>query len=228
MALFFDIETYKDVSDENYIAWKQAGISAPSNYKDPIKIAENIAQQKAEMGDKFALSPLTGKIILVGLLSDVKLSESWSNATHKHNEKEYWLIQLTGDEREILSKFWDVLKLQALKAGDHLVSYNGKQFDLPFLLHRSTILNIKPSQRIVITKMLNKYQHEPHLDLFNWFGSGSLVEWSYRLGVSNSLERDGGKIGGWYESGQMDIIKQKNSIDLFQTSMIYDRIKEWL
>ena len=228
MALFFDIETYKDISDEGYIAWKTAGISAPSNYKDPIKIAENIAQQKSEMMDKFALSPLTGKVILIGCLTDVKLSDWMGEPTHQFNNKKYWVVQLIGEEKEMLAKFWDMLRLQALQAGDHLVSYNGKQFDLPFLLHRSAILNIKPSQRIIIPKLLSKYQHEPHLDLFNWFGSGSLVEWSYKLGISNSLERDGGKIGGWYEAGQMDIIKQKNSIDLFQTAEIYERVKSWL
>lgn len=223
-----DIETYQDDLDPAYLAWKTSNISAPSNYKDPAKIEAYIQEEKIKQMKQFALNPLTGKIILIGLLSDnadviEKTPFGWQDVEGQ-NEK---ILQLEGNEKDILDKFWKVLTVHSMNDGEHIVSYNGKQFDLPFIIHRSTILNIS-TPRIIVSKLLNRYNHDPHLDLFNWFGSGSLVEWSYRLGLSDSLVRDGDKIGGWYESGQMQMIKIKNTIDLFQTFAIYKRVKQWV
>jgi DNA polymerase elongation subunit (family B) len=229
--LTLDIETYKDISDEGYVAWKSSNIQAPSNYKDPEKIAASIAEQKRDLQSKFALSPLTGKIILIGCLTDVNPDKDvvkYSIVKYSIDGKDVWYVPLEGDEIEILTNFWKLFHFQQLKDGGDICTYNGKAFDLPFILHRSTILNIKLPIKISMQKYLNKYQHTPHLDIFNWFGSGSLVEWSYRLGIGNSLQRDGDKIGSWYEDGQMQQIKDKNMIDLAQTYSIYQRIKDWL
>lgn len=228
MALFLDIETAKDAQDQNYIAWKTAGISAPGNYKDPIKIEEYVNKQKDELISKFPLNPLTGKIILIGLLTNKQLYEEWGEPTHQYKGEKFWLRQIDDFENNMLNGFWTILHKHALNDGSHLITFNGKQFDLPFILHRSAILNIHPPSRIVMDKLLNKYNNSVHVDLYNWFGSGSQVEWCYRMGITNSLERDGGKIPNWYEQGQMDLIKQKNSIDLFQMAEQYQRIKDWL
>ena len=232
--LVFDIETYKDTSDENYIAWKTAGVRVPSNYKDPVKIAEYVANEKADLVNKFGLSPLTGKIILIGVLTDNEAtavpSDAWS-LFEPEDSKQYWMRQLAlpeHSEKEIISEFWDIVARNRMNDGEPMITYNGKQFDLPYLLHRSAILGIQPRFTLPMNKALSKYDNSTHLDLFNWFGSGSLVEWSYRLGLTNSLQRDGGEIGGWYEAGQIELIKGKNAIDLFQCAEIYKRVRAWL
>lgn len=224
----FDIETYKDVSDDNYVAWKTAGISAPSNYKDPEKIAQNIADQKVDMLNKFALSPLTGKIILIGCLIDKQPELPFEFTKYNIAGKDVFYTAFDDEEKDMLTKFWMLVGWNNLQLGGDMLSFNGKAFDLPFLLNRSAILDVKPPMKISMQKHLSKYQHQPHLDLYNWFGSGSLVEWSYRFGISSSLQRDGDKIGGWYEANQMNLIKDKNMIDLAQTNAIYQRIKDWL
>ncbi len=225
--LTFDIETYKDISDPNYIAWKTSNIPV-GNRTDPVKIAAYQAERRAEMQNEFALSPLTGKIILIGCLTDNELVSTSDIPFQVKLDGKALLLQLEGDEKDILTKFWQVLWRFIHNDGGQLVSFNGKMFDLPFIIHRSTILNIELPGRIMMNRLLNKYNNDPHVDLFNWFNGGSLVEWSYKLGLTSSLAREGNQIGVWYEAGQMQLIKEKNSIDLFQTATIYNKIKNWL
>jgi len=230
--IVFDLESYKDVEDTNYISWKSNNIQAPGNYKDPAKIAENIAQQKAELADKFALSPLTGKIILIGMLMD-KLpplyeTDKTSYTTYSVGGTTMHYIGLSdNDESVLLSKWWDIFSFHNLNSPT-IVSFNGKKFDLPFILHRSIIKKALVPRRIKMSDYLNKYRNDPHFDVYNWFDGGSLVEWSYRLGITDSLVRDGNKIGSWYEAGQMNVIADKNKIDLAQTFSIYQRVRDWL
>lgn len=225
-----DIETYKDVSDPNYISWKLSNIKAPSNYKDPVAIERNIGEQKLEALEKFALNPLTGRIILIGILLDKipPLYEEKDFIKYSVNgESVYYIGFDDADEVKLLSKWWQLFSWYTLN-DSLMVTYNGKQFDLPFILHRSIILNVKIPRKIQMKNYLSKYDHSVHFDGFNWFGSGSLVEWSYRLGAGDSLQRDGGKIGGWYEAGKMDLIKDKNKIDLAQSYSIYQKVKDFI
>lgn len=226
--LVLDIETYKDLSDVNYTNWKLSNISAPSNYKDPSVIERYVTEQKSKESDKFALSPLTGKIILIGLLTD-KVPPLNENDFSKYliDNKEVYYIGITGEERHILTTFWKLFAWFGIN-DSILVTYNGKEFDLPFIIKRTLIVNAEidsTMKRIDMNNYLMKYKNTPHLDLYNWLGSGSLVEWSYRLGLSDSLQRDGNKIGGWYEQGQMETIINKNKLDVAQSYSIYNKIE---
>ncbi len=127
----------------------------------------------------------------------------------------------------MLKSWWEIFDWNNLNSPD-IVSFNGKKFDLPFILHRSLINKVQMPRKIRMSDYLNKYRDTPHFDVYNWFDGGSLVEWSYKLGYSDSLQRDGNKIGGWYEQQQMNLIIDKNKIDLAQTYAIYQRIAGWL
>jgi len=221
-----DIETYRDQLPDNYLQYKIGDIKAPSNYKDQEKIDAYIANAKVEALDKLALSPLTGKVILVGLLFD-KNPELAGTTEYSINKKPVWYIPLQGEEGEILDKFWMLLSKHLFQDAN-LLSFNGKAFDLPFIMNRTAINKLKLPRKMQMTDYLNKYRHSPHFDVYNWFGSGSLVEWSYRLGITDSLQRDGHKIGTWYETGQMQLIIDKNIIDVAQTTSLYNNVKDML
>ena len=226
--LILDIETYKDLSDLNYINWKLSGIKAPSNYKDPAAIQRFVDDQKIKVADDFGLSPLTGKIILIGLLFDKLPTVSTVEYTkYSLNGQEVYYAGLQGDEKQLLEQFWQLFSWFDLNDSP-LVTYNGKAFDFPFILHRTLITKASIPRRISTDQYLAKYKTTKHVDLFNWFNGGSLVEWSYRLGKTDSLQRDGYKIAEWYEQGQMNLIIDKNKIDLAQTASIYNSIKDML
>lgn len=140
----FDIETKPDPAMARTLFRPLAPFNADDvktgNIKDPVlkraKIEE--ARQKHEdegvaalrnMIDRAALSPLTGSILVLGLISGglVKI--------------------LDGDEREILETFWAMYSQPGM-ADRKWVFWSGtgaaeSQFDLDFIYTRSLILNVE-------------------------------------------------------------------------------------
>ena len=114
------------------IAHLKPAFSAPGNYKDPYKIAENIAEQEARWFEKAALSPLTGQILVIGI-------------------KPFGLPvrYLEGPETGILADFW-----QEFGDGVELDKWHGHAitgFDLPFIIKRSWLHGITVPMSLLFT-----------------------------------------------------------------------------
>lgn len=257
--VILDIETYKS-DNESYLNFKKGKvkppvftdpniIQAPSNYKDPAKIADYIANKQMEVlrtnevakieyvekikeeEKKFALSPMTGRVILVGLMTDSETVASEIQA-EKYMETgfSYRALGFGGEnERELLIKTMEVLE-RIFRSQDYefLVTYNGKRFDLPFLIYRSLIYNIdKPFSMPNITELLNPYNNVYHIDLFDNTVNGRLTEWSFICGDTNELDANGGDIFNMFEAGEYQKIIDKNKIDCFQTGLLCKRLRKW-
>lgn len=109
---------------ENIIHLKPV-FAAPGNYKDPVKIAESIADQERKWFEGAALSPLTGRILVIGI------KEFGEGKTP---------TMLQGDENAILREFWNIVGY----AGE-LEQWYGHalhHFDLPFIIKRSWLHGI--------------------------------------------------------------------------------------
>lgn len=129
VKLFLDIETLPgDESLKESIASK---ISPPGSYKKEEKIREWEQSQKPrkveEEYKKTALKGEFGRILCIGYIKE----------TDSGISKDV----ITGSEPEILEKFWDVARDVNL-----FVGFNILDFDLKFIIQRSIIHNIKPSQ----------------------------------------------------------------------------------
>jgi len=224
--IVLDIETYKDVSDENYTKWKSA-TSIRKDLKDPDKIAK----AQSEATDKFALSPLTGKIILGMVLTD---ADGISNSAESIQimDKNFSILKYDNpNESDLIANLLIDLET-ALDNGHMLVTYNGKNFDLPYIMKRSVILGIAKPHYIPYSDLISKYKNDKHVDLFqllNDYGQfSSLSEWSYKLHNSLELSSDGNKVGEWYETGQMAKIIDHCKDDLIKTYLLYEKLKGWL
>lgn len=97
--------------------------AAPGNFKDPLKIAENIAAQERKWVEDAALSPLTGRILVIGV---------------KPFGKEP--IILEGDEITILQQFWQMVGYAS--EFEQWYGHNIHGFDLPFIIKRSWLHSI--------------------------------------------------------------------------------------
>ncbi len=126
-SITFDIET-GPLSAE-YLDMIAPTFEPPSNYKDPEKIAANLAEQKAKWVDRAALSPMTGRVLCVGV-RDVDGS--------------FRVIDGGGDESELL-KEWAEIFQQSRK--ESFVGFNINSFDAPFLLKRAWKLGVRPFLR---------------------------------------------------------------------------------
>lgn len=90
------------------------------NTKDPekrqVKLVEAQVNHLKDLEDKGALSPLTGVVLAIGILT-----------------KDEDPVILTGEEPDILAEFWQ--RFHA--SNDYWVGFNSHSFDLPFVVKRS-------------------------------------------------------------------------------------------
>jgi hypothetical protein len=172
--LFFDIETEANKDALKYLEEP----SAPSNWKDPVKIAAYVEEKRQEQIEKAALDADFGEIVAIGMKIDSNNIQAF----------------LAGDkysESELIREFW---RLYASENGQSC-GYNIIGFDLPYLMRRSFDLGIKPS----IIPNLAKYRTTPTLDLmmvlYNWYGFKGLKFVAERYNIPNPLsELDGSQV----------------------------------
>lgn len=133
--LVFDIETIPLPDAVRYIE----SAEAPSNYKDPEKIAAYIAAENAKALDRCGLDVDLCQICAIGVQGE------WDEAPR---------VRVGLDERDGIEWFWREV------ASAHLVGFNCVTFDLPVLLRRSLYLGI-PTPDIA----LDKYRHPRVTDI---------------------------------------------------------------
>ena len=123
---YFDIETgpLPDAELLQMIKPFDASEVKLGNIKDPDKIAAKLKEKEvnhfADARDKAALSPLTGQVLAIGLLTGTDES------------------CLAFDEAETLKAFWQEFRVST----NHFIGFNSNTFDLPFLIKRSWRHNV--------------------------------------------------------------------------------------
>lgn len=126
--VYFDIETA--ALPLPYLEMTMPEFTAPANLKDPVKIAAAIEEKKKAYLDDAALSPLTGKVLVIGIL-----------------DPDGFKYSSAGSEKLTLEFFWDLCD-QVLPHCHQLISFNGNGFDLPFLIRRSWHHKLAPSRHL--------------------------------------------------------------------------------
>lgn len=231
MPLIFDIETAADVSDAGYVAWKSASLTRAK--KDLAKAAVGATDA---ITNKFPLSPLTGMIINAGFLAETTHPISLHPQAREININNAKMVSLQLNKRAeplLLADIWKIIT-QSYDDGHQLVTYNGREFDLPFLYQRSWINHIERPQNSPSYKQLtNRYDFTNHLDLsdiisYKYGIFVSLSEIAYLIGATDSLEREGGRVGEWYASNQFDEIERHCIEDLVKTYLLYDEVIKWM
>ena len=178
-----------------------------------------------------ALSPFTGRIVAIGVVNaddgrDCVLYEI-PGQTELVTRKEGARTFISGSEKQILEKFWDFLGRD-----DRFISFNGRQFDGPFLMIRSAILGIKPKRDLVGIR----WNFHPNCDLrdalmfkgtinprqmrFNL----DLACRSFGIESSKSEGMDGRAVETMYRSGRYDEIATYCLEDVRATSELYHKL----
>jgi hypothetical protein len=122
---------------------------------DPVKIGRDIERKKENWIEKAALSAGTGRVLVVGILDSDGLKF------------------IEGDEKGMLERWWDFYESKLEEAHRmqsilHFIGHNIKEFDLPFLVRRSWINRIIPSD---LKK--GRYYHEHLIDTMESWQMGS-------------------------------------------------------
>lgn len=148
--LIFDIETRSLPAN----VLKETGVfpsfKAPSNYKDPDKIAAKESEHEAEVLARAALDPTLSQVCAIGYKEDGRdpiIDLSTSLDTKGRIE----------DERRMLNTFWRMMR-EAINNEARIVGFNIYGFDFPYLVKRSWLHKIQITDAI----RRGRYWNENH------------------------------------------------------------------
>ena len=107
-----------------------------------------------------ALSPFTGRIVTIGIVN-AETGRSCAlyevpGQTELITQRDGNRTLISGSEKQILEKFWTFLAKD-----DRFISFNGRQFDGPFLMIRSAIHGVIPKRDLIGPR----YRFHPNCDL---------------------------------------------------------------
>ncbi len=169
-----------------------------------------------------SLYPYTSKCIVIGFY-DVEKEKSY--VYYESEKQEEWKSENENvfykglSEKEMLESFWRIAKRV-----DQFITFNGRNFDVPFLMMRSTMLKVK------VTKNLMGYRYgDEHIDLleqFTFYGSTrkfNLDFYCQSFGIESPKSKDisGMEVKNLYEAGRIKDIAVYCSKDIYATYQLY-------
>jgi DNA polymerase elongation subunit (family B) len=214
--LVIDIETIGEdfdalgkITQENITRWVKREAGSEEEYKIALEDLKN----------GLGFSPLTGEIVAIGLLDYHKnegavyyQAPGQKNAEAKEDGVSF--KQMT--EKEMLAKFWELAERYQV-----FITFNGRAFDMPFIMIRSAVHSIRPTKDLMRGRYL--YQNNPealHIDLaeqLSFYGAtrrkGSLHLWSRAFGIPSP------KAGGVTGDDVGPLFKKKKFLDIAKYNM---------
>ena len=176
-----------------------------------------------------SLYPFTAKCIVIGMY-DVEKDKSYvyyeSEKPEKWNSENTKVSYKGLPEKEILDSFWKVAMYV-----DQFITFNGRNFDVPFLMMRSAMLRVKP------TKNLMSYRYgEEHIDLleqftfYNTTRKFNLDFYCHAFGIESPKSKDisGMEVKTLYEAGRIKDIAVYCSKDITATYQLFNIWEEYL
>lgn len=180
---------------------------------------------RARVRDSLALWAPTGRVIAVAMLNPDTCK---ARVYYEGADDEPWTIDegvqaefIPCDERTALERVWEVIPRYP-----RLVTFNGRGFDLPFLMLRSSLQGLKPSRNL----LGNRYglQHVDLLDQLTFHGLSrkfSLDFWCKAYGIASPKAAgvEGADVGRLYREGRLHDIARYCLGDTVATANLYAR-----
>lgn len=177
-----------------------------------------------------SLYPLTAKCVAIGIY-DIDKKKSF--VYYESEKVEEWFavdeqVHYKGlSEVEILKSFWKIIE-----ATDQVVTFNGRNFDVPFLMIRSAMLKIKPARNLI----KKRYDINSHIDLLEQFTFYGLTRkfnldfYCNAFGIESpkTTEISGMEVKNLYEAGRIKDIAVYCSLDIYATYQLYKIWDEFL
>lgn len=212
-ALVFDIETVGVAIDDH-----------PINQENKDYLRGKIEKKRAVKDDE--RTDLDKEKDFCGL--DVDLAKVVCISTFDGEQSRTMTIQNTDLERDIIEWFWGILRDQKPQ---RIVSFNGKNFDLPIIVRRSMLYNLKPTTKHI---SLEKYDSLFHYDLADYLGNYQtpLKRLDFYCDLYGITKESGGfkgdEIRGLFEQGKTQDIATKCEGDVKATYELYKKVKPYI
>jgi 3'-5' exonuclease len=216
-----DFEALDDATQENLTRW----IKKDSDNEDEYKLALQ------DLKNGLGFSPLTGEIVAIGVLDYYKNEGGvyYQAPGQKNDEiKEDGISFKQMTEKDMLKKFWELASRYQV-----FITFNGRAFDIPFLMIRSAIHGVRPTKDLMRGRYL--YQNNPealHIDLaeqLSFYGAvrrkGSLHLWSRAFGITSPKSGGvtGDDVGPLFKKKKFLEIAKYNVGDIRATRELYEK-----
>ena len=135
-----------------------------------------------------------------------------------------------GDERALLTKFWDIVtRVNKASRLPRLVTYNGRSYDGPTLMIRSAQLGIA-ARRDLVGYRYDISEHADLMDVFDFHGSRwpsySLDYWCRRFDIESPKGSiDGSQVARAYRDGRIEDIGEYCLRDVRATAQLYRKLE---
>lgn len=231
--LVFDIETIgadfdslDQTTQEVLTRWIKKESSGEDDYEEALR----------ELKDGLGFSPLTGEIVAVGVLDCEKNQgavyfQAPGENIAEFNEDDIKFKQMT--EEKMLENFWS-----GAKEYSEFITFNGRGFDVPFLMIRSAVYGIKPTKNLMAGRYLYQQKYDAkHIDLLDqlsFYGAtkrkGNLHLWSKIFGIKSPKGGGvtGDDVGRLYKEKKFLDIARYNVGDLRATKELYEKWNNYL
>jgi len=192
---------------------------------------EAIRKQKTDDAERFlSLYPYTAKAVAIGMF-DVQNEKSF--VYYENEAEEEWhsedgkIVYKGFPEKIMLEKFWHVME-----KADQVITFNGRNFDIPFLMMRSAKLKVKPSKNF----MGYRFDTKTHVDLLEQFTFYSATRkfnldfycHAFDVQTPKSHEVSGMEVQNLYQAGRIKDIAIYCGKDIVATYRLFKIWEEYL
>lgn len=231
--LAFDIETIGEDFDELdgttqeiLTRWIKRDSDNDNEYQEALK----------ELKDGLGFSPLTGEIVAIGILDCDKNKGAVYYQSPGTKEKEFeedGIKFCPKTEKDMLESFWN-----GAQSYTEFISFNGRSFDVPFLMVRSAIHGIRPSKNLMSNRYLSSQKYDAkHIDLLDqlsfygavWKNKGNLHMWSRAFGIKSPKADgiSGDDVSKLFKEGKYLDIAKYNVGDIRATKELYEKWEKY-
>jgi DNA polymerase elongation subunit (family B) len=181
-----------------------------------------------------SLWPMTGKIVVLAMQNvETGNGRVWfeKNDGRSEEKSDDGAFDFVGDtEATFLDEFW-----KTVAKFDRFVTFNGRGFDCPWMMLRSTVLGIRPSRNL----MGYRYSLRPHVDLLEvltLFGGASSARkfnldfFCKTFGIASPKEEgmDGYSVAPYYREGRINEIARYCRRDVEATTALFKKLETTL
>lgn len=232
--LVFDIETVgerfddlDETSQAMLTRWIRETADSEEKYQLELK----------RIKDQLGLSPLTGFIVAIGMMD----AETGKGAVLYQAPKKRAAKTTTKDditfmpmsEAEMLDVFW-----RKAENYSEFISFNGRQFDAPYLMARSAAHKVRPTKDLLSNRYVSSQRDSAkHIDLqdqLSFYGAlarkGSLHMWCRLFDIASPKAGgvDGHDVATLFNKKKYLDIARYNVGDLVATRELYWRWHEYM
>jgi DNA polymerase elongation subunit (family B) len=224
-TLIFDIETV----GEDWSTLDNTTKAVLTRWTDRVgKNAEEKLLLQNDIESGLGFSPLTGYIVAIGLydLERKKGVIYYSGLGTELDEVEGEFTYKQRSETVMLREFWEGAAFY-----DTFVTFNGRSFDAPFLVHRSAINGIRPTKNLLEGRYPYQQRSCRHIDLqdeLTFFGAMQRRPSLHLFCRAFGIESPKGEVGGddvapLFMEKKFRDIAHYNAKDVVATTLLYQK-----